>query len=150
MSHSVSGYLKAFATAKEKNSKNFELTGDVLLVAIIPQDELVPPSKIIIADGGSKQVNSLAAKRPVLVRVLEVGPGYYNDDGTTTPCDVQVGDYLLVGPNSAQEISQYGRLQNFGRVTLAICNASERLIRWKQEEGFNSYFETLLSEVSNG
>jgi hypothetical protein len=149
LSHSIAGYLRALGRAREKHSGKFEVTGDTCLVAVIPQDDLAPKSSIIISSGGVRQQNGLEAKRPVLVRVIEVGPGFYDDEGKSVSPGVEPGDILLVGSNSVQEISQYGKLQNHGRVVLGICNAGERMFSWKGEQAFNDYFETVLQEVAN-
>lgn len=150
MSHSISSYEKALKKAREVHPNSFEITGDTCLVAVIPQDDLAPQSSITIVSGGVRQVNSLEAKRPVLVQVLEVGPGFYDDEGQTTPSGVSIGDVLLVGSNSVQEISQFGMLQSHGRgVTLGLCNASERMMRWPGRGEFKAYFETVLKEVAN-
>ena len=151
MGHNLKDYERAFQTARNETGTRFELTGDTCIVGVLSHDELTPKTSIIIASDKHKQVNGLEAKRPVLVRVLEVGPGFYNDDGTDEPAGVDVGDILLVGSNSVIEISQYGKLQNYGKgVTLGLVNASQRLIRWKGGEGFEAYFSSLLSEVERG
>jgi co-chaperonin GroES (HSP10) len=150
VSHSITGYLRALAKAREQHKEKFEITGDTCLVAVIPQDDLAPKTAIIMSSGGVRQTNSLEAKRPVLVRVIEVGPGFYDDEGKSVGPGVEPGDILLVGSNSVQEISQYGKLQNYGRVVLGICGAGERMFSWKGEQAFNDYFETVLSEVVNG
>jgi hypothetical protein len=149
LGHSIRAYERALKVARDKHPKSIEITGDTCLVAVIPQDELAPTTAIIMSSGGTKQVNSLESKRPVLVRVLEIGQGYLKEDGTNEPVDLNIGDILLVGPNSVTEISQFGKLLNYGRVVLGLCNASERLFRWKGDEAFNEYFGTVMSEVNN-
>jgi hypothetical protein len=149
LGHSIRSYERALRLAREKYPESFEISGDCCLVAIVPQEDLAPKSAILIASGATKQVNGLEAKRPVLVRVLEVGPGFYKDDGTDEDAGVKPGDTLLVGMNSVSEISQFGKLMNHGRVVLGLCNASERLWRWPGDEAFNAYFDTLVEAVAN-
>jgi len=148
MAHNPETYQKAIETATKEFEGKYKKSGDTCLVAVLDAKEVTPPQIIQIADTIDRQLNSLAAKRPVLVRVLEVGPGYYNDDGTVTPSEVEPGDILLVGHNAVTEISQFGKLVNHGRVTLGLMDASQMLRHWKGKEAFDGFFATVLAEVN--
>jgi len=53
-------------------------------------------------------VPDTAKEKPQQARVVAVGSGRVNDDGTTIPLDVKAGDYVLVGKYSGTEIKLDG------------------------------------------
>ena len=59
------------------------------------EDERKSPGGIVIPD--------TAAEKPMQGEVLAVGNGKKNDDGTTRPVDVSVGDKVLFGKYSGTE-----------------------------------------------
>ena len=69
--------------------------GDRVLVKPVEEDEQVKGG-IIIPD--------TAAEKPSTGKVLAVGPGARNEEGTITPPDVKKGDQVLFGKWSGTEV----------------------------------------------
>ncbi len=45
-----------------------------------------------------------AAEKPITGKVIAVGPGKLNDDGSRTPLSVQVGDTVIYGKYAGTEV----------------------------------------------
>jgi len=136
------------ATAKESKGK-YALYGDLIIVEMIDLEQYQKSSPIIISQGAGRQTNGMTANLPTFARIVMVGDGYTKEDGTPEPVEAEVGDIILVGQNSVQEFSQFGKINNYGRVRLGITRASEALMRFSGQEGFDSFFDTAL-QVLNG
>ena len=78
---------------------NFKPLGDRLLVAR-EAESTVSAGGIIIPDS--------AQEKPLRGRVLAVGPGKSNDDGSVRPVDVAEGDLVLFGKYAGTEIKVAG------------------------------------------
>jgi len=57
---------------------------------------------------GSIIIPDSAKEKPQEASVIAVGPGKRGDDGKVLPLDVNVGDRILIGKYSGQEISVDG------------------------------------------
>jgi chaperonin GroES len=57
---------------------------------------------------GSIIIPDSAKEKPQEAAVIAVGPGKRGDDGKVIPLDVKVGDRILIGKYSGQEISVEG------------------------------------------
>jgi co-chaperonin GroES (HSP10) len=143
-----SKYLHGFQTVAREHSNLYQIQGDLLLVEVLKDEEFKTKSGLFISSGGAKQVNSLMQDKPTFVRVLDTGPGFYAEDGSDIPLDSKPGDILLVPSTSIKYFSVFGRLVNYGEISLGLVNDSQAQIRWPGEEAFNEYFERLNSNVS--
>ena len=139
-------FREAFRAASEKKDA-YTLTGDMLIVEIIPADEMNSRGGLIIAED-ARQTKGLSALRPVFARVLMVGEGYYGDGGESIPVEADPGDIILVGKNSVAEMSDFGKLPTYGKLEIGVVRASEILMRFKGQEGFDEFFGTALKVVS--
>ena len=69
---------------------------DRIIVQRIEEDQQTSTGGIIIPDS--------AKEKPQQAKVIAVGNGKRNDDGTITPLDVKAGDKILVGKYSGNDI----------------------------------------------
>lgn len=133
-----SRYLAAVRLA----AKEFEelLTGDLMLVEAIPQEEIVSAGGIIIAST-QRQVNSVKANLPHFVRVLAVGPGFYDpeDPAKITPLDTQPGAIIMIGENSVKWWSHLP-VTGYKPYDMGITSESEIQIKFKDDEAFRRVF----------
>ena len=94
----MKSYVKAFNALQEQCKGLYKLTGDNLIVEELPKEELKTASGIVIsATINARQIDSIEDNRPMLVRVLLVGEGYYDEDGKPVDLDVKPGDICLIG-----------------------------------------------------
>lgn len=138
-----SQWLDAFKELKEAGQDHFTLTGSCLLVESIPKEELKSKGGIIIADTKSYK-ETLQDGRPIWVRVLMTGAGYYDDEtGEDIPGWVSPGDIILVGQASCQWFSEFGNLEGYDTQTIGITREEEIKLQFKGEEGYKKAFGIL-------
>lgn len=138
-------YLSRFAKI---DTADFQLYGDILVVEEFqtgPMTKAVTKadgSKVeLILDvgnaGGNRQLGSMKEDKPLLVRVLLAGRGYYDaEKGTTTPLDEQPGDILEVPKISVSWRSELcGIVAGEGK-RLGIVKVSEILARYPGEDAY--------------
>lgn len=151
-----SKYLEAFKAAATEARTSYHLIGDNLLVEEIPEEELKTKSGIVIATGDKRMVDGVEANRPVFVRVLAVGEGYYRDSDKedaspqVVPLDVEAGDIILVGKLSVAWFSAYGNVVTARGSRIGRCRESDIAQRFKGEEGYAKYFNTLSQILEKG
>lgn len=114
-------------------SDNVLITGDLLLVEEVKNEEVKTKSGLIISRD-ERQTNGIASSPPTFVRVLAVGP-----DGTSS-----VGDILLVGEYSVKYFSTFPGI-NATENPVGICNERETQIRFKGQEAFEEFKRQLSS-----
>lgn len=152
-----SKYLEAFKAAANEAREAYHLIGDNLLVEEIPEEELKTKSGLVIATGDRKMIDGVEANRPVFVRVLAVGEGYYQEDldsfppkDKVVPLDVQVGDIILVGKLSVAWFSAFGNVVTSKGCRIGRCRESDIAQRFNGEEGYAKYFNTLNQVIEKG
>ena len=137
-----SKYLERFGAAMEMATP--ELIGDNLLVERISDDEFKTASGIVLVSGSQKQVNGFQADRPVFVRILAVGKGYYDPEtNESIPLDSRPGDIVLVGQHSVKWFSIFGNLQKYELDTIGLLREETIQLRFKGEAGYNDFFGAL-------
>jgi hypothetical protein len=143
---------RAFKHLQEKCGDCFELVGDYLLVEEIPREEVKSPSGLIVSAPMDKisRVDGMEANRPIFVRVLLVGNGYYDtveEAGEkiekTIPLDVKVDDILLVGRLSVKWLSYFGPLVSSSKNNLGILREGEKQLRFFGDEAYQRVYDTL-------
>jgi chaperonin GroES len=82
-----------------KTKLNLRPLGERVIVQALPQEEKTK-SGIILPD--------TAKEKPNQGEVMAVGPGRITDDGKTIPMNVKVGDKVLYGKYSGQEVKIEG------------------------------------------
>jgi chaperonin GroES len=82
-----------------KTKLNLRPLGERVIVQALPQEEKTK-SGIILPD--------TAKEKPNQGEVVAVGPGRITDDGKTIPMNVKVGDKVLYGKYSGQEVKLDG------------------------------------------
>ena len=133
-----SRYLNAILAAKDELGDL--LTGDLLLVEAIPQAEVKTTSGIIIASD-SRQMNTVKANLPHFVRVLAVGPGYYDEENPdkTVALDTQPGAIVMVGDNSVKWWSHLP-VTGYKPYEIGITREAEIQVKFKTDEEFRRVF----------
>lgn len=133
-----SRYLPAFLEANPDLAGL--LTGDLLLVEAIPQEEVKTTSGIIIASD-SRQVNTVKANLPHFVRVLAVGPGYYSEaePNESVPLDTSPGAIIMVGDNSVKWWSHLP-IAGYKPYEIGLTRESEVQLTFKTDEDFRRVF----------
>lgn len=135
-------YLEAFKRLSLNGEGAYQLLGDCLIVEKIKDKERKVGS-IIMADV-SNQRNNYQTDLPHFVRVLAVGPGYYDDEtGEAIPLEVEAGDIILVGMASVRYFSFFGDLNSSEQNVIGITKATEIQMRFKGQEGYNKAFNLL-------
>lgn len=57
---------------------------------------------------GNLYIPDTAKEKPQKAKVIAVGPGKRNDDGTRSPLEVKVGDEILIGKYAGTEVKLDG------------------------------------------
>lgn len=144
-----SEHLEAFQALSLKARDSYELIGDCLIVEHLPEPEKKTASGIILdteRHNNNNQTNSVAMNKPVWVRVLAVGEGYYDDEtGESVELSVKPGDIVMVGTMSVKWFSIFGDIlvDSKGVSQIGLTRESEIQIRFKGEDGYKQAFNVL-------
>lgn len=143
-------YVKQFKALASNASEFYELIGDCILVEKTVEDSdvrektLAGGQKLYLADDRKHVVGSMKENRPIWVRVLAVGKGFYNDETKEdVPLNVNVGDIVLVSQMSTKWFSEFGEMQDYKPEWVGLTRESEIQLRFKGESGYNKAFEVL-------
>lgn len=140
-----SKYLDRFKALGQEGKAHYNLIGSALLVEKIPEEEMRKGGLIIAKPDSYK--DTLADSRPIWVRILVTGSGYYSEDAEGNPQDVPLdtkpGDIALVGRVSVQWFSVFGELEDYDPQTIGITLEEEIKLRFNGEEGFTEAFKIL-------
>lgn len=147
---------------KERVKEAFEksggtLVGDVLLIEHLPEQEVRSAAGIILASG-DRQLGAFDADRPHFIRVLAVGPGYYNDETKEEiPLEYEPGNVLLVPLTAVKYFTSFGsyigkQLKHKRGECLGIgmLTAGEEWLRFKTEEEYQIFMSYFGPESNNG
>lgn len=142
-----SKYLEAFQA--EGLSDLVELYGDAILVEI-PKDEPIKTSSgIYIATTEKVGLDSLSKDKPYFVHVIAVGKGYYDEEThEDVPLNVQPGDIILIGANSAKRFSHM-EVNGYEAYSIGLTRESEIQLRFKGLDAYNRYFELINSTIKS-
>lgn len=154
-----SKYLEPFQEAMNACENEFYLTGDVLIVEKVTgqeykKDVMGPNGKmtqIFLAGGVEKKIDGLDMNLPMFVRVLAVGPGFYDpsdSDMKALNCEVEVGDIILIGRMSVNWFSVFGSLISTSASEIGLTRESEVRMRFKGQEGYDKFFGTMNKILS--
>lgn len=140
-------FLPVFEHLNAQNNGDMIVIGDTLLVEPVQQ---APATKDVETADGKKvsiiletkltnrQVGSVEDDRPLFVRVLACGSGYYDDEtGKDLPLETQPGDIILMGKLSVRWLSTFGPLLREGDRQIGICRESDSILRFKGQAGFD-------------
>lgn len=142
-------YLSAFQQLKEKCVDNYALVGDNLLVEELPKEEYKSSGGIVIASSiNSRQLDSIEDNRPMLVRVLLIGNGYYDDEGKEVNLDTKPGDIILIGKLGVKWLSSIaGVFIQKESTRVGLTRESEIQMRFIGQEGFDKFTSTLKENM---
>lgn len=124
---------------------NPTLIGDVLLVSRIKLPEPKSEGGLVLASSaitGYKQVTGFDANKPIFLKVLAVGKGYYNETtGEDVPLDVEPGNIIEVGANSVVFFSSFGNIVDNvdAGQGVGITREAEIRIKFKDQETFEKF-----------
>jgi hypothetical protein len=152
----VKTYLPAFQSVEADSE--LRLIGDFLLVEVIKDEEFSKQIKTddgrvvslsLNPDANKKQVFGLSADKPTFIRILTVGPGFYDDENPekTQSLESQPGQICLIASGSVKPFSVFGKLTSYGEVQLGLARESDIQARFESEEAFDRYFERLNRAV---
>lgn len=140
-----SKYLEQVQNAAKLVGQDFILTGNILLVERVPQDEVKTKSGLILAtEGGKNQVNSIGANLPVFVHVLAAGSGYYDEEEGDVPLDTKPGDILLVGQHSVKWLSVFP-IDNYEPFSVGVTSEAETQMRFRGRDAYGRFSAALNS-----
>jgi hypothetical protein len=95
-------------------------------------------------------VDGLDMNKPLFVRVLAVGEGYYDETtGNEIPLNVQVGDIILVGRIGVNFFSTFCGLVSETGNQIGLSRESEIRMRFKGEEGYQAVQQLLVTNVAS-
>lgn len=133
-------YLEAVKQAQEQLAPVVQ--GDLILVEKIPVAEVKTSSGIIIATP-EKQVRGVGADLPTFVRVLAVGPGYYDEDtNETVPLEARPGAVVMVGENSVKWFSQLP-LTGYKPYEIGLTREAEIQLKFKDDTEYEGVFRAI-------
>lgn len=150
-------FLSVFQKLAAQNNGDMTIVGDTLLVedlntGPVTKDIKGPDGKvtklILETTLTNKQIGSIQDDRPLYVRVLAVGQGFYDSEtGKDVPLDVQVGDILLLGKLSVRWLSTFGPLIREGGNSIGICRESDKILQFRGQAGYDR-INALLGEAA--
>ena len=147
----MSKLLNAFQALKEQGQNLYELIGEFIIVEMLDNGE--PPkteSGLYLTASGSKQVNGLESNAPTLVRVLEVGAGFYDGDSDSdVPLSAEPGDICLVGKHSVRPISYLPGLPVTEIDKIGLIQESGINMRFKGQDGYDKAIKLLGEALNN-
>ncbi len=136
-----SSWLKPFQELTKEGKELYTLIGSALLVEKMPEDEIKSKGGIVVATPDNYR-ETMGDSRPIWVRVLAVGEGYY-DDGNHIPIEAKAGDICLVGPVSCQWFSAFGGLPGYSPGEIGISREEEIRLRFSGDDGKAKAIELL-------
>lgn len=139
-------YFDRFAHARE--SDDYQLYGNLLIVEeylAAPMTKAVQTADgrtvNLILDagtmGGSRQVTSMAEQKPMLLRILVSGKGYFNDEtGETVELDERPGNIIEVPKMSPEWRSEICGVVTDSGGRIGLVKASDVMGRYKDEAAY--------------
>lgn len=104
-----SKYLEAFKKLDKELGKAHKLCGDNIYVEELPVQELKTKSGLIIANThNARDIEAISYDTPTFVRVLSVGAGYYDEEGTDVPVAVEPGNVVMAAALSVKWLNSFG------------------------------------------
>lgn len=119
---------------------DFVLTGSMLLVEKVEQEEVKTKSGLVLAS--STAHDSILANVPHFVHVLAVGAGYITDEGSDAPLDTLPGDILLVGQASVKWLSTFP-VEGYKPFTIGVTSEAETQMRFRGIEAYQRFTEAV-------
>lgn len=145
-----SKFLAAFTALTTEAGNTFELYSDCLIVEEIPAAEVKTKSGLILDSGGVRKIDGLDMNKPLFVRVLAVGAGYYDEvTGKDVPLEVQVGDVILTARMAVQWFSTFGPLVSHQGFQIGLTRESDIRMRFKGEAGWQAATAVLQKYAGN-
>lgn len=139
-----SRYLEAFKTLKKEAKEAYQLMGDALIVEEMEEANEVKTKSGIVIQGSSRNADGFEQNKPTFVRVLDIGAGYFDEEGKDIPLEVQPGDIILVGALSVKWLSTFGSVVSLGKgERIGITREAEIQLRFKGQHGYDEVFRIL-------
>ncbi len=132
---------KRFNALHEKAPGTLILRGSNILVEAI-EYEVKSKGGLIIANDSDYRHGTTEANKLQLGRVLMVGQGYYNEDGSESPCEIPRGAIVILPKTDTHIISTFAGLPVSG-MKLHMVAERQILMYFKTEEEYNKYMEVM-------
>lgn len=149
-----SKYLQAFLRLGSEAKDGFELVGDNILVEHIFEGNVKRSSGLELPTSSTNNdnwKNAVSQDKPVWVRVLYVGKGYYDDEtGETVPLNCHPGDICLVGRQSTKWFTVFGDVLDYELNSIGLTRESEIQARFVAgDENYAKVFSILNAELKS-
>lgn len=127
----------------------FTLNGDAILVEDVPQPEAKTKSGIVLSAGLKGQIDGVEMNKPLLVRVLLVGEGFYDDTNPekAIPVDLSPGDIILIGKHDVAWFSTFGPIVTHREIRVGITRESAVKLRFKGGAGYDAVYDVLAAHA---
>lgn len=133
-----SKYFEIFSRLRDnKRAERCRLRGPILLVEVLPKEELRTTGGLIIGRVDTHRATAEDSRRALGI-VLMTGNGYDNE----TPCELDPG-MLVMLPTNPLYLSEFPGLSDYTANTLALVNEADILITYESIEGFDAAKVTL-------
>lgn len=137
-------YLNLFKELAKESKNLFRLTGDCLIIEELPKEELKTESGILLASVyNARNADGIEENRPVFVKVLLCGEGFYNEEMESIPLDSKPGDICLVGKHSVKWLTSFGPIISKTDARIGLVKESEIQLRFFGDEGYKKTAEIL-------
>ncbi len=144
----MSKYVEIFKELRSACEDDFILYGDFILVNILQDKEIKSAGGIVLSTPDNHRINSMNQNKPIFCEVLEVGEGFADSSGNTTPVGAEVGEILVVGQNAPLAFSRFGQIPMSGELQLALIRESEIIMHFPGRESYERYINRLQSAIN--
>lgn len=142
----------SFLTKFKAASQHIKLRGNLVFVEEIPSGELTKEiegpggsrTKLILAASPQRQLGSYSEDRPLFVRVLDVGPGYFSSEtNSDLPLDTRAGMVCLLPAMSVRWLSDWGDILSTSEQKVGYTRDEEILAWFESDEAMQAYKDKL-------
>jgi co-chaperonin GroES (HSP10) len=140
----MSDLVNRFKDIVNELGESIQLIGDCVVVEKLPKREIKTSGGIVLSSVGHKrQTTGFDINTPEFVRVLWVGPGYFDEEGKDVPLEVEPGNIIEIGKNSVNWFSSFGSIildveEGKG---VGICRPEHR-IKFNDYQSYEKFIKT--------
>lgn len=143
-----SQYLKVFDRVRGRKDL-FTLKGNFILIEKLPDVEIKTKSGLFVGvKGPQMQLGTLNDNVPNACVVLEVGEGYFGDDGKPMEgsLGVEPGDVIILPKHAINYFSLFPALVNYTPNTIGLTRDDSAQFVFKGLDKYNEYCSLLNKE----
>jgi co-chaperonin GroES (HSP10) len=135
-----SKYLQQFQRVSDNSLR---LRGNRLLLELLPKPEVKSKGGLVLVTNISDHRTTTQDNMADICVVLRTGEGYYNDDGSTLPLDLKVGNVVLVSRFGLKLYSNMPGLADYTGESIALARDTDVHAVWESIEHFEQYVREL-------